>query len=35
MIKTELETFVKTLDKRIEKVVIEKMNDYIRRAKKK
>jgi len=35
MIKAELETFVKTLDKRIEKVVIEKMNDYIRRAKKK
>jgi len=35
MIKTELSKFVKNLDKRIEKMVIEKMNEYIRRAKKK
>ena len=35
MIKTELSKFMKNLDKRIEKVVIEKMNEYIRRAKKK
>lgn len=35
MVKTELSKFMKNLDKRIEKVVIEKMNEYIRRAKKK
>jgi PleD family two-component response regulator len=35
IIKAELGKFVKSLDKRIEKRVIEKMNEYIRRAKKK
>jgi len=34
-LKGELEEFSKTLDKHIEKVVIEKMNEFIRRAKKK
>ena len=35
LIKNEVEQLIKTLDKRIEKVVVEKMNEYIRRAKKK
>lgn len=35
MIKAEINKLMKNLDKRIEKVVIEKMNEYIRRAKKK
>jgi DNA-binding response OmpR family regulator len=35
LVKAELNKFMKTLDKRIEKAVIEKMNEYIRRAKKK
>ncbi len=35
LVKTELSKFMKSLDKRIEKQVIEKMNEYIRRAKKK
>ncbi len=35
MIKTELNKIVNNFDKRIEKMVIEKMNEYIRRAKKK
>ncbi len=35
IVKTELSKFMKSLDKRIEKHVIEKMNEYIRRAKKK
>jgi CheY-like chemotaxis protein len=35
MIKTEVSKAVKKFDKRIEKMVIEKMNEYIRRAKKK
>lgn len=35
LIKNELGKLMKTLDKRIEKAVIEKMNEYIRRAKKK
>lgn len=35
MIKAEFSKLMKNLDKRIEKVVIEKMNEYIRRAKKK
>jgi CheY-like chemotaxis protein len=35
MMKAEFEKFVKNLEKHIEKVVIEKMNEYIRRAKKK
>ncbi|MCP4398479.1 MAG: response regulator [bacterium] len=35
MVAKELESFSATLDKRIEKRVIEKMNEYIRRAKKK
>ena len=34
-VQEELESFSATLDKRIEKRVIEKMNEYIRRAKKK
>lgn len=34
-VKVEIEKVMKTLDKRIEKMVIEKMNEYIRRAKKK
>ncbi|GAK54854.1 response regulator receiver protein [Candidatus Vecturithrix granuli] len=35
LVKNELEKLMKTLDKRIEKAVVEKMNEYIRRAKKK
>jgi len=35
VVKNELGKLLKTLDKRIEKVVVEKMNEYIRRAKKK
>lgn len=35
ILKTELSKVMKSLDKRIEKRVIEKMNEYIRRAKKK
>ena len=35
LVTAELNKFMKTLDKRIEKAVIEKMNEYIRRAKKK
>lgn len=35
LVKAEFNKLMKTLDKRIEKVVIEKMNEYIRRAKKK
>jgi DNA-binding response OmpR family regulator len=35
LVKAEVEKVMKTLDKRIEKMVIEKMNEYIRRAKKK
>ena len=32
VVKTEMDKLLKTLDKRIEKTVIEKMNEYIRRA---
>lgn len=35
IVKAEFAKLMKTLDKQIEKVVIEKMNEYIRRAKKK
>lgn len=35
LVKAEVDKALKTLDKRIEKMVIEKMNEYIRRAKKK
>ncbi len=35
LVRAEIETLMRTLDKRIEKMVIEKMNEYIRRAKKK
>ena len=35
LVKAEVSKLMKTLDKRIEKMVIEKMNEYIRRAKKK
>ncbi len=35
LVKNELGKLMKTLDKRIEKAVVEKMNEYIRRAKKK
>jgi len=35
LVKAEMNKVMKTLDKRIEKMVIEKMNEYIRRAKKK
>jgi DNA-binding response OmpR family regulator len=35
ILKAEFDKFVKNLDKHIEKLVIEKMNEYIRRAKKK
>ena len=35
IIKTELGKFAKSLDKLLEKRVIEKMNEYIRRVKKK
>lgn len=35
LIQTEVGKLMKTLDKRIEKAVVEKMNEYIRRAKKK
>ena len=34
-VKAEMDKLLKTLDKRIEKMVIEKMNEYIRRAKRK
>ena len=34
-VKAEMDNLLKTLDKRIEKMVIEKMNEYIRRAKRK
>jgi DNA-binding response OmpR family regulator len=35
LIQTEIGKLMKSLDKRIEKAVVEKMNEYIRRAKKK
>jgi DNA-binding response OmpR family regulator len=35
LVKAEVDKALSTLDKRIEKIVIEKMNEYIRRAKKK
>lgn len=35
LVKTEVAKALKSIDKRIEKAVIEKMNEYIRRAKKK
>ena len=35
LVKAELTKVIKSLDKRIEKTVIDKMNEYIRRAKKK